>query len=112
MFQSHVEMNGMVYSSPGHGSAGRWKQMEPESRAGDRRWGHLPSCVGFKNSAEHYASGWVKYLLLPLFIMGLCRGGQESRPILGLQDLSLIKLRAGRLRIPGAVIKTTEGYLE
>lgn len=61
---------------------------------------------------EHYASGWVKYLLLLLFIMGLCRGGQESRPILGLQDLSLIKLRAGRLRIPGAVIKTTEGYLE
>lgn len=59
MFQSHVEMNGMVYSSPGHGSAGRWKQMEPESRAGDRRWGHLPSCVGFKNSAKGALRIWM-----------------------------------------------------
>lgn len=86
--------------------------MESKSGAGDRRWGLLHPVLGLKiELREHYASGRVKYLLLLLF-MGLCRGGQESRPILGLQDLSLIKPRAGRPRIPGDVIKTTEGYLE
>lgn len=87
--------------------------MESKSGAGDRRWGLLHPVLGLKiELREHYASGRVKYFLLVLFITGLCRGGQESRPILGLQDLSLIKLRAGRPRIPGDVIKTTKGYLE
>lgn len=77
-------------------------------------WGHLLHPVlGLKIELRQYdASGWVASLLRPLCVTTLCRGGQESRPILGLQDLSLIKPRARRPRIPGEVIKTTEGYLE
>lgn len=58
--------------------------MEPKSGLGDGQWGQLLHPVlGLKiELREHSTSGWVKYLLLLLFITGLQRRGQESRPIL------------------------------
>lgn len=90
----------------------RWSLEADGTR--DWRWGHLLHPVlGLKiELRQHDASEWVTYLLRLLCMTALCRGGQESRPILRLQDLSLIKPRARRPRIPGEVIKTTEGYLE
>lgn len=59
--------------------------MEPKSGAGDGRWPHLlhPALSLKIERREHSTFGWIKYLLLLLFIK-VCGGGggQESRPIL------------------------------
>ena len=46
--------------------------MEPKRGAGDGQWGHLLHPVlGLKiELRKHSTSGWVKYLLLLLFITG------------------------------------------
>lgn len=59
-----------------------WEQKEPKSGAGYKQWGHFlhPALVLKIGLREYYASGWIKYLLLLLFIMGSVQGRSGITP--------------------------------